>query len=126
MKNEKLAKVTGKALKHFRKMRFNDDNLLCLTSLAWPFSMINDRGDPVPVTSAKMCKVNMIGLYRLLFPASISCYTMYKEKFDKKLDPNVKVPKTSDVFCPFCIVEPLKPQRSYSYPPEAGSILQHQ
>ena len=80
-------------MKRFKKLFFANDEKICPTCLARAFSMYNDDGVRVSVTSPEYCKVNMIGLYRLLFHTSISRYTKKKSEGPQK---------SSDVFCLMC------------------------
>ena len=52
--------------------------------------MYNDNADRKQVTSPKLCKVDMIGLYRLW------------KKTDAPQKGGERVQKASDAFCPFC------------------------
>ena len=92
-RHDKLVKRARKVLKRFKKMHFGHNEKLRPTRLARAFSMYNDAGHRVQVTSPVYCKVNMIGLYCLLFHTLISRYTRKKTEGPKK---------SSDAFCLLC------------------------
>ena len=103
---EKDPKTNKRVLKHARaaKAAFGEITFsgnIAPTRMVRAFCMIGDNGKRMPLgsTDTDMIKKNMIGLYRLLDPASISRVTA--KKFKENL-PGEKVKHMSDGFCPFC------------------------
>ena len=103
---EKDSKANRKVLKHaraakaaFGQIRFS--NNIAPTRMVRAFCMIAENGKRMPLSSSDtdLIKKNMIGLYRLLDPASISRLTA--KKFTDN-PPGAPVKHTSDGFCPFC------------------------
>ena len=103
---EKDPKTNKKVLKHARAAKtafglITFSGNIAPTRMVRAFCMIGDNGKRMPLSSTDtdLIKKNMIGLYRLLDPASISRVTAKKFKENR---PGVPVKHTSDGFCPFC------------------------
>ena len=103
---EKDPKTNKKVLRHARAAKtafglITFSGNIAPTRMVRAFCMIGDNGKRMPLSSTDtdLIKKNMIGLYRLLDPASISRVTAKKFKENR---PGVPVKHTSDGFCPFC------------------------
>ena len=103
---ERDPKANKRVLKHARAAKtafglITFSGNIAPTRMVRAFCMIGDNGKRMPLSSSDtdMIKKNMIGLYRLLDPASISRVTAKKFKDNP---PGAPVKHTSDGFCPFC------------------------